>query len=389
MPPGVRFSLLYASLFFELGINLPFFPIWLRAQSLDDGLIGLILAMPLLARVLANPLVTAAADRHNRVPGTLLACAILVAVGTPLFSSASGVLPIFVLATAIGLAQGPLIALADAVTLAASRAVSGLAVDYGRARLWGSIAFAAANISAGIVLMWLPAAMIIWLLSASAALTVAAAIAVARLPATPGHHFVDHAGKSAGSSRLIILVVIGAACVQASHGMIYAFGTLHWQSSGLSRGATGTLWALGVVSEIAVFACAGRIIGNAKAAALLLLIGAAAAVLRWVGMAIDPGIEALVALQLCHGFTFGATHMGSIVLLSLLASAGTQAQVQGWLAAAWAGSMAILTAVCGQIYPSWGERTYLFVAGVAATGLVLLCAAALLARRGHRRVEAC
>ena len=42
--PVGRLALLYACLFFELGVNLPFFPLWLKAQSLDSDAIGLVLA---------------------------------------------------------------------------------------------------------------------------------------------------------------------------------------------------------------------------------------------------------------------------------------------------------------------------------------------------------
>ena len=61
-----RLALLYGALFFELGVNLPFFPVWLRAQALDDAAIGIVLAAPLLVRIIANPVATAAADRFGR-----------------------------------------------------------------------------------------------------------------------------------------------------------------------------------------------------------------------------------------------------------------------------------------------------------------------------------
>ncbi|MDF2810179.1 MAG: transporter, partial [Microvirga sp.] len=43
--PG-RLSFLYAALFLEIGVNLPFFPLWLDAQSLKSDAIGIILARP-------------------------------------------------------------------------------------------------------------------------------------------------------------------------------------------------------------------------------------------------------------------------------------------------------------------------------------------------------
>ena len=372
---AMRLSLLYAALFFELGINLPFFPVWLRAQSLDDGSIGLIVAAPLLARILANPLATAFADRRSHIGGTLTACAIAVMIATPLLFVTNGFASILFVVLAIALAQGPLIALADTLALVAPNSVSNRTIDYGRVRLWGSIAFALANLSAGLLLVWLPPNAIIGLLTISAVMTVLVAVAATRLPLGVSPHAVREVERIGNRHWRIVLVVAGAACVQASHGMVYAFSTLHWQSEGLSSVVAGTLWALGVVSEIALFAVAGRFLGGAMGPALLLLGGASMAIVRWLGMALDPGIMPLAILQLSHGLTFGATHIGSILMLSRLAPAGMQAQVQGWLAATWAGLMAILMTVSGQFYGSWGEHTYLMMAAVAGFGLLLLCGA--------------
>ena len=115
--PAGRLSFLYAFLFFELGVNLPFFPLWLQAQSLDSDAIGVILAAPLLTRVIATPAVGALADRSGRISLALTICAVAVAAGTGLLMIARGFWPILAVVIAIALAQGPLIALADTMTL--------------------------------------------------------------------------------------------------------------------------------------------------------------------------------------------------------------------------------------------------------------------------------
>lgn len=117
-------------------------------------------------------------------------------------------------------------------------------------------------------------------------------------------------------------------------------------------------------------------------AATLLVAAAAAALLRWGAMAQDPGLSALICLQLTQGMTFGATHLGSIFLLAGLAPGRMQASAQAWLAGGWAGLMAILTALSGWLYESWGEGIYLVMAAAAATGLLLLLAVACGLRRG-------
>ncbi len=41
-------------------------------------------------------------------------------------------------------------------------------------------------------------------------------------------------------------------------------------------------------------------------------MGGAAAVVRWLVMGFDPPLAWLMPLQILHGLTFGATHIGAI-----------------------------------------------------------------------------
>lgn len=375
-----RLAVLYGTLFFELGVNLPFFPVWLRAQALDDGAIGIVLAVPLVARIFANPLVTLIADRASGPARMLVVCASIVAVATTLLAGVAGFGAILACVAVIGLAQGPLIALTDSLTLRVVARRPNPERLYGVVRLWGSLAFIAANLGAGAAVDRFPAVAIIVLLAAAALATaLAAGVAAWRLPA----HAPERA-RSAGRPRhpaVLAIVIGGAALVQASHAVLYAFASLHWQAKGLDGVAIGGLWALGVVAEIAVFAGAGRVTGGLKGGLALTLAGGAAALLRWIGMALDPSGAALIGLQILHGLSFGATHLGSIFLLHHLAPEGLRSQAQGWLAATWAGVMALLTSVSGVVYAAWGEDTYGLMAGVAAIGLALLAGAAAALRR--------
>lgn len=382
--PVVRLALLYACLFFELGVNLPFFPIWLKAQSLDSSAIGIVVAVPLLTRILANPMVGALADRSGRISLVLTACALLVAAGTGLLAVAHGLWAILLVVVTIAMAQGPLIALADAMTLGRLAEAERSELIYGRVRLWGSLGFAAANLAAGWSLEWFSADFVIVLLLISAIFTaVAAAGCMAAVPNRPVPGGEKNEAWPA-PPLLLVGTIAGAALVQASHAAFYGFGTLHWQAAGISGAAMGGLWALGVLSEVALFAFVGYRMNGPAAAAWLLVAAAATAILRWMGMSQDPGSAALIGLQLLHGVTFGATHLGSIFLLSRLAPGRMQASAQAWLAGGWAGVMALLTTLSGQLYESWGEQIYLVMTAVAATGLVFL----LLVAFGLRRMVA-
>lgn len=384
---GGRLPFLYAFLFFELGVNLPFFPLWLQSQSLGSDAIGIILAAPLLTRIVANPIVGALADRSGRISLALAICAMMVAAGTGLLALAASFWAILAVVVAIALAQGPLIALADAVTLGRLAETPRSELAYGRIRLWGSIGFAVANLAAGWALEWFSASSVIALLLVSATLTAIAAVGcMGSAPGSPERM----PREDEGLMRPLLLAgtIAGAALVQASHAAFYGFGTLHWQALGMSGATMGGLWALGVLSEIVLFAFLGyRMRGPASAAGLLVL-AAAIAMLRWSCMSQDPGVAALVLLQLTHGMTFGAVHLGSIFLLARLAPGGMQARAQAWLAGGWAGVMAVLTTLSGRLYESWGEQIYLVMVAAAAAGLLLLSAVALGLRRDPVRQPA-
>ena len=66
---AMRLAGLYAAFFVVAGIAQPFFPVWLKAKGLDAGMIGLVLAAPMVVRVLAIPLATRQADRHDALRG--------------------------------------------------------------------------------------------------------------------------------------------------------------------------------------------------------------------------------------------------------------------------------------------------------------------------------
>jgi len=55
MRPGFvpRVAALYAAVFLYNGIQLPFLPVWFAAKQVDPALIGLMVAVPMLARILS------------------------------------------------------------------------------------------------------------------------------------------------------------------------------------------------------------------------------------------------------------------------------------------------------------------------------------------------
>ncbi|HEX8164325.1 MAG TPA: MFS transporter [Beijerinckiaceae bacterium] len=377
--PGARLAALQAASFAGLGIWMPFFPVWLGERGVGADAIGVILALPIVVRIVAVAPLMSLVDRGVG-PRRLIACACLGSALVYLaLLRAEGVVALGALVALAALAQAPVIPASDLVTLQEVRRDARL--DYGRIRLWGSISFLAVSVSGGILLGRLPADATVWLLVglAVAALATALAVVPEHGSAHPGS---DRAGAADGRARLppsLWLVIAAGACTQASHAALYAFGSLHWRGLGFSSATVGWLWAVGVVTEILVFGVLGRDVGRG-AAFWLILVGASASVFRFTALASDPGLIPTFALQVLHGLTFAATHLGTMAAFALLAPEGARGRAQGFMSAAMALAMAAGTVASGPVFRAAGPLVFLAMVPLAAAGFAF----GLLAMRAYR-----
>src|SRR5215475_322195 len=154
-----RLRVFYAAQFIVIGIQVPFFPVWLDARGLDPRAIGLILAAPMIMRVPIVPLATRLADRFGAVREALAATAAIAMVFYMLAGLAEGFLALFATVVAALIAFGMTFPFADAYAL---RGLAERGRSYGSARLWGSAAFVAANVGGGFALGLIPAGALIW-----------------------------------------------------------------------------------------------------------------------------------------------------------------------------------------------------------------------------------
>jgi PPP family 3-phenylpropionic acid transporter len=265
---------------------------------------------------------------------------------------------------------------ATVLPLGDAYALKGLAargIAYGPVRLWGSVAFMAANLCGGLLLAALAPADLIWPIVACYAALAAATLVLVPQPAAPRPE--ARAGHSHLRDPAFIAVMAAAALTQASHAVYYGFSTLAWSAQGLSGGTIGALWALGVAAEIVLFAFAARL--PAFAPATMIALGAAGGVLRWIAMALDPPAVLLPGLQVLHAASFGATHLGTMAYLAKAAPEGGRAAAQGDVAAAGGIAMALATALAGALFGRYGDTAYAAMALLALAG----GACALLVRR--------
>jgi len=94
-------------------------------------------------------------------------------------------------------------------------------------------------------------------------------------------------------------------------------------------------------------------------------------------MAFDPPVALLPLLQLMHGLSFGAVHLGALAFVARHAPPGQGATAQGYAAIALGVAMAGATGLAGVLFASFGSAAYAAMALAAIVG----CACAGVAYR--------
>lgn len=371
---ALRLAGFYAGLFVVFGVHMPLFPVWLAARGLDAAAVGIVLAIPMAVRLVSVPLAARAADRSGALRGALIATSLAAFVGYGAIGLSQSFWAICLAVATAAAVFAPMMPLADAYAL---KGLAQRGRAYGPVRVYGSVAFIAANLVAGLLFDRMAPGHLIWLIVGALAGAAAASLLLRPLqtggpvepPQEPKAHRL-HSPK-------FLAVAVAAALIQASHAVFYGFSTLDWSRKGLDGVAIGALWALGVVAEIGLFASSGRWVRRIDPLALM-GIGAASAALRWFAMALDPAALWLPVLQLLHGLSFGATHLGSLQFLAHAAPERRSATAQGDFSTILAAVMAGAMSVSGLAYAAYGAGAYGVMAVVAvAGGLLLLIAGRL------------
>jgi MFS transporter, PPP family, 3-phenylpropionic acid transporter len=369
---GVRLALFYAGLFFVVGIHMPFFPVWLKAKGLDPEAIGLVVATPILVRVVVVPIAARLADRRGALRPVLVVSSVGAAIGYAVVGASHGFAAILASVAFAAALAGPSIPLADAYAL------KGLTLRgraYGPVRLWGSAAFIAANVAAGFASGYIAPTGYIWLIVTAWLLAGAASLGLR--PLRPAGIAAEAAAPRRPRRLLatpgVLPVAVGASLIQASHAVFYGFSTLDWSAKGLSGTAIGALWALGVAAEIVLFALSARL--PALSPRSLLLLGASGAVIRWGAMALDPPAALLVPLQCLHALSFGASFLGAVQFLSRVAPEGKAATAQADFSTLQGIVTAAATGLSGLLYGRFGVLAYAAMAACAAVGGIVIWSA--------------
>jgi PPP family 3-phenylpropionic acid transporter len=360
-----RLALFYVAFFVSIGIQLPFFPLWLEAKGLDARMIGLVLAVPMVVRLFAIPVVTRLADRRQALWAAIMIASAAAAAANLALGFSEGSIAILILFALASIPFTSVMPMAEAYAL---RGLAQIGRAYGPVRLWGSAAFIGGSLGAGWIIDSIAPGNLIWLIAgALLAATAGAAGLVPLRPRTPAPDRPEPPYPGFLRTPGFVLVAAAAGLIQASHAVYYGFSSLDWKAAGLDGAMVGALWAVGVLAEITLFAFSARLPAVLGPTALL-VAGALGATLRWSIMALDPPIFVLPFLQCLHGLSFGATHLGAIGFVARAAPAGRAATAQGSLAVVLGGTMALSMGLSGMLYEAFADRAYAGMALMAAAG---------------------
>lgn len=376
MPLSIRLSIFYGSLCLFSGVQLPFFPVWLKSAGLGASEISIIIAGNMLLRIAAGPVFAYTADRLDDRRRVVVALAWSSVAAGSLLLLVQGFWAIFAVSIMLMSCWPSITPLIETIAMKATREGR---IDYGRVRIWCSITFIAASTGTGWLVGWFSAHVIVFCMLGGLLTTLAGTFLLAREVPQPkkrrrkGGQLI--ATLQIARHPVFMLGLATGGLIQSSHAVYYAFGSINWQRLGYGDGLIGVLWGIGVVAEILLFTQSGRVL-RVVGAPRLLMLAAGGAVIRWTLLAFNPPVGLVIFCQTLHGLSFGAAHLGALHFVAQSSPPSLASTAQSLYASISAGiMMGAMTLAAGPLYEHFLSEAYLLP---AATALVAFAGAILL-----------
>ncbi len=374
---GLRLAGYGGAYFFAAGAFMSYWPVWLRDRGVTDTEIGTLFGSRQIISVIATLSVGWIAHRLGGPRGVMVTLGLAAVVMIGAYQFSTSFLAIFIVTMIWGFMWSPPMPLYDGVLVTETKRHG---LDYARVRMWSSVAFIGGTFMAGIAVdRYGPP----WVLYVGMASIVLLAPCAWLLPATPArvagadHGHVSFSVRDLLRSPAFLLFLMACGFCQASHSVLYSFGTLTWRAAGIDDVTISSLWAESVAIEIVLMLFGGWLMKRLGVCGLIAL-GLAAGMVRWTAMAFTTELWALVLLQALHSCTFAACHLGAMAFLQRALPAHGAAIAQSLYYALGTGAtQALVYQFSGLLYSHYGQRAFLAMTIVSAIGM---CALLLLAR---------
>jgi len=369
----LRLGLFYGAIFIGTGASSPYLPVWFAHHGLSGARIGLILSLPMIARAFTAPLLAVWADSFRLRRTALVVMAAGVTALYALMALPLGFAGWAVVWFAASSMYSTLSPLADVLTL--KRAAQD-GFNFGGVRAIGSAAFIVGNLAVGwLITKGSPEIVLVWMVAAVALTALCARLL---LPADPVHdegHVAGLPERMAGVGELLrdpafLTATLSAGLIQSAHAFYYGFSTLAWKQQGIPESLTGVLWATGVVVEI-VFMWRLEPWRRRLGPRRLLVLGAAAAIVRWTAYAFAPPLWLVFPLQGLHALSYAATFLASLELAQRLSSPRNASAAQAVNSALSGGLISgLATIASGWLFDRYGAEGYLLMSAMSVAGLI-------------------
>ena len=369
--PFTWLALSFFGYYCAYGVFMPFFSVWLKSQHYGEELIGMVLASAYVFRFVGGLFFSGLIKRASQLINSLrllaLASALIMAglsFAAESFWLLFGAIGLFAMVNSAGMP------ITDSLASTWQRQIQ---LDYGKARLIGSMAFVVGVTLFGNVIGFFGEQNIVWILTA---LLLVYSMMQCVTPTIPPQ---DEPSEQATAevrywdllkNNTTLRVLIASSLIQGSHAAYYVYSVLYWTSLGIPVSQTSLLWGVAVVAEILLFFFSRRLLQNWKVTTIFYL-ATFACIVRWLGLAAANAIWLIAILQLLHSLTYAVAHYGMVRYITTQPQAHIsklQALYNGFSNSA---MVAILTALSGVIYPYSPAFTFILMAIVVAPAFVV------------------
>jgi len=371
---AVRLCSYGAAYFFAAGAFMSYWPVWLRDRGVEDAEIGTLFMSRQIMSVASTLAIGWLAHRIGGTRGLILALASAAVVLMIGYQFSYGFLAILLVSLLWGAMWAPTMALYDGVLVTETKARG---FNYGSLRVWSSVAFILGAVICGAAVDRNGPSWVLYVGFVGIVLLVPFALLLPPPAESHNRDAAKHAPfgiRDLLTSRPFLLFMIATGFCQASHAVLYSFGTLTWRAAGINDITISLLWGLSVAAEIVLMLFSGRLLARVGVCGMIgLALGCG--MVRWLGMAFTTELWALVLLQALHAGSFAACHLGAMAFIQRALPASGVALGQSVYYAIGTGlAQAVIFQIAGVLYSEFGQKAFLGMFVVSAIGMTALIA---------------
>ncbi|CAI2511718.1 3-phenylpropionate MFS transporter [Serratia liquefaciens] len=363
-------ALSYFTYFFSYGIFLPFWGVWLKGEGIPPETIGILLGAGLVARFLGSLLIAPRVKDPSHLVTALRLLALLTLAFAIGFCFGNGWGWLMLVIAGFNLFFSPLVPLTDALAATWQKQIT---MDYGRVRLWGSLAFVIGSALTGqMVSVWGHNAILYSLIISILAMLLGMMLKPSVMPQgeARSHSEADRSLREMLKEGPVWRFLLCVTLLQGAHAGYYSFGSIYWQEAGYSASTIGYLWSLGVVAEVIIFASSNFLFRRWNARNLLLL-SACCGLLRWSLMASSTELGWLLVIQILHCGTFTVCHLAAMRFIAARKGPEVIRLQAVYSALAMGGGIAIMTVIAGFLFEHLQGGVFWVMAAVALPALFI------------------